>query len=43
LASDEKNGTNTAAIRGVKEDVCLNIELRQSKYLNNIIGQEHGP
>ena len=37
----DKSGANTAAIRSVNDDVCLNIELRQSKYLNNIVEQDH--
>jgi putative transposase len=37
----DKSGANTATIRGVNEDACLDIELRQSKYLNNIVEQDH--
>jgi transposase-like protein len=37
----DKSGANTAAIRSVNEDACLNIELRQSKYLNNTVEQDH--
>lgn len=37
----DKSGANTAAIKCVNADVCLNIELRQSKYLNNIVEQDH--
>lgn len=37
----DKSGTNTAAIRGVNGDACLDIELRLSKYLNNIVPQGH--
>jgi transposase-like protein len=37
----DKSGANTAAIRSVNDDACLDIELRQSKYLNNIIEQDH--
>src|SRR5450830_301640 len=37
----DKSGANTAAIESVKADACLNIELRQSKYLNNIVEQDH--
>ena len=37
----DKSGANTAAIRSVNQDACLDIELRQSKYLNNIIEQDH--
>ena len=36
----DKSGASAAAIRSVNEDACLDIELRQSKYLNNIIGQD---
>ena len=32
-----KCGANTAAIPSVNADACLDIELRQSKYLNNIV------
>jgi len=37
----DKSGANTAAIRSVNEDACIDIELRQSKYLNNIVEQDH--
>ena len=37
----DKNGANTAAIRSINSDACLDIELRQSKYLNNIVEQDH--
>lgn len=37
----DKSGANTAAICSVNDDACLDIELRQSKYLNNIIEQDH--
>ena len=37
----DKSGSNTAAIRSVNDDACVDIELRQSKYLNNIIEQDH--
>ena len=37
----DKSGANTAAIRSVNQDACLDIELRQSKYLNNIVEQDH--
>ena len=37
----EKSGANTAAIRSVNADSGLDIELRQSKYLNNIVEQDH--
>ena len=37
----DKSGANTAAIAGVNADSGLSIELRQSKYLNNIVEQDH--
>lgn len=37
----DKSGANTAAIRSVTGDACLDIELRQSKYLNNLVEQDH--
>ncbi len=37
----DKSGSNTAAIRSVNDDASVDIELRQSKYLNNIIEQDH--
>jgi transposase-like protein len=37
----DKSGANTAAIRSINDDACVDIELRQSKYLNNIIEQDH--
>jgi transposase-like protein len=37
----DKSGANTAAIRSVTEDACLDIELRQSKYLDNLVEQDH--
>jgi transposase-like protein len=37
----DKSGANTAAIRSVNADACLDIELRQSKYLNNMVEQDH--
>jgi putative transposase len=35
----DKSGANTAAIKSVNGAACLDIELRQSKYLNNIVEQ----
>ena len=32
---------NTAAIEGMRADSGADIELRQSKYLNNIVEQDH--
>ena len=37
----DKSGANTAAIESVKADACVDIVLRQSKYLNNIVEQDH--
>ena len=37
----DKSGANTAAIHSVNEDACLDIELRQCKYRNNIVEQDH--
>jgi putative transposase len=37
----DKSGANTAAITSVQADSGLPIELRQSKYLNNIVEQDH--
>ena len=37
----DKSGANTAAIRSVNADACVDIELRQSKYLNNLVEQDH--
>ena len=36
----DKSGANTAAIKSVNGDAGLDIELRQSKYLNNIVEQD---
>ena len=33
--------TNTGAISNIHADTCLDVELRQSKYLNNPVGQDH--
>ena len=41
IATD-KSGANTQAIKSIKDDACVDIELRQSKYLNNIVEQDHG-
>ena len=35
----DKSGANTASIHNVNVDACLDIEMRQSKYLNNIVEQ----
>jgi transposase-like protein len=37
----DKSGANTAAIESVKADACVDILLRQNKYLNNIVEQDH--
>ena len=37
----DKSGANTAAIECVKADACVDILMRQSKYLNNIVEQDH--
>src|SRR5665811_650830 len=37
----DKSGANTAAIESVKADTYAEIQLRQSKYLNNIVEQDH--
>lgn len=37
----DKSGANTAAVQSMIDDSGLDIELRQSKYLNNIVEQDH--
>ena len=37
----DKSGVNTAAIDGMRADSGADIELRQSKDLNNIVEQDH--
>ena len=37
----DKSGANTAAILDMCADSGVNIEMRQSKYLNNLIEQDH--
>jgi putative transposase len=37
----DKSGANTAAIESIRADSGADIELRQSKYLNNIVEQDH--
>jgi len=37
----DKSGANTAAMKGMRADSGADIELRQSKYLNNIVEQDH--
>ena len=36
-----KSGANTAAVMSIEGDSGLTIELRQSKYLNNLVEQDH--
>jgi putative transposase len=38
----DKSGANTAAIGSYNTDYKADIEMRQIKYLNNIIEQDHG-
>ena len=37
----DKSGANTAAIEGIRADSGADLEMRQSKYLNNLIEQDH--
>ncbi len=37
----DKSGANTAAVNGLVADIDAAIELRQSKYLNNLLEQDH--
>lgn len=37
----DKSGPNTAAIESVEADACVDIPMRQSKYHNNIVEQDH--
>jgi putative transposase len=37
----DKSGANAAAVRELMADSGLDIELRQSKYLNNVVEQDH--
>jgi putative transposase len=37
----DKSGANTAAIVSMQADGGLPIEMRQSKYLNNLVQQDH--
>jgi putative transposase len=36
-----KSGANTAAIKTLKEETGQEIEIRQIKYLNNLLEQDH--
>jgi len=37
----DRSGAETAAIESVKADACVDILMRQNKYLNNIVEQDH--
>lgn len=37
----DRSGANTAAVRGPIDGTGAGIELRQSKYLNNLVEQDH--
>lgn len=37
----DKSGANTAAIENIKANACVDILMRQNKYLNNIVEQDH--
>ena len=37
----DKSGTDTAAVRGLIADSGVEVELQQSKYLNNVVEQDH--
>jgi transposase-like protein len=37
----DKSGANTDAIESVKADACVDILMRQNKYLNNMVEQDH--
>ncbi len=37
----DKSGANAAAIEALKEETSQEIEMRQIKYLNNIVEQDH--
>jgi transposase-like protein len=37
----DKSGANTAAIEALKEETGQEIEIRQIKYLNNLVEQDH--
>jgi len=43
LINIDKSGTNTAAIHTCNHDHCKRIKIRQYKYLNNIVEQDHRP
>lgn len=37
----DKSGANTAALDALQEEACHKIEIHQSKYLNNLVEQDH--
>ena len=37
----DKSGANTASVRGLIVDSGVDVELRQAKYLNNVVEQDH--
>ena len=37
----DKSGANTAAIKAYNAEIGSNIEIRQNKYLSNIVEQDH--
>ncbi len=37
----DKSGANTAAVKRIRDDTGAPIELRQAKYLNNFVEQDH--
>jgi putative transposase len=37
----DQSGANTAAIESIKTDACVDILMRQNKYLNNMVEQDH--
>jgi putative transposase len=39
----DKSGSNTSAIKAYNDEAGTNIEIRQCKYLNNIVEQSHRP
>ncbi len=39
--TSDKSGVNTAALDALNDEPNVNIEIRQSKYLNNLIEQDH--
>ena len=41
MSAKDKSGANTAALASIQADSGLPIEMRQSKYLNNIAEQDH--